>query len=220
MMTTGKVGSTRLMSFWISMPDLPGSIRSNRTASYKLSSIFLSPSSPVPALSDEMPSEVSSNSMLSRISSSSSIMRTTPFRLDIYRFPCQRQFQSESRSHAGLALHRDIPAVFLNNSVADGQAKSRSFTCRFRREERVVNLFYVFAADPGSGVLNQDFDFRIHGVGQYPQLAAFRHRVTGVHEQIQEYLLELAGVAGCNRAFGPKLALDADAGTLELMVEQ
>src|SRR5262245_17180733 len=189
MITTGKVGSIFLIAFWTSMPDFPGNMRSSRTTSYQFSSIFLRPASPSTAVSAFNPSEVSSISMLSRISSSSSMMRTTPFRLDIHGFPNQWQFKSERRSEARLAVDRNRPAVFLDDPITDRQAQARAFSRRLCCKERVINLLDVFRTDAHSCVLDDDFNFRTHRFGHDPQLSTFRHRVPRVNKQVQKDLL-------------------------------
>src|ERR1051326_4260640 len=152
------------------MPDLPGSIKSRRTRSYWLSSIFRSPSSPVAAVSADMPSEERSSSILSLISSSSSIMRTEPLRLDIHGFPEGRQFQLERAPVSELALDRYIPPVLLHDAITHRESQTRSLTESFRCEERVINFVNVFAADTGSRVLNRYLDFRINSLGANAQL--------------------------------------------------
>src|SRR5438105_2160705 len=96
------------------------------------------------------PSEVSNISMLSLISSSSSMTRTTPLRLDIHWFPYQRQLQPEGRSDTGLALHRDVASMLLDNSITDGQSQPRALAGSLRRKEGIVDLLDVFAADTGA----------------------------------------------------------------------
>src|SRR5262245_8995015 len=220
MITTGNVGSMRLMSFWTSMPDLPGSMRSRRTASYKFSSIFLRPSSPVAAESVINPSKDSNSSMLSRISSSSSMIRTSPFRLDIHGFPNQRQFQPEGRSDALPAFHRNSPTVLLHDSITDRQAQPCTFTGSLCRKKWIIDLLYVFRADSCAGILHENFDLRIHRFRQNAKLAAFGHCIARIDDQIQEYLLQFPGVAESDGAFCSKLLFDADTAALQLMVKQ
>src|SRR5215510_9680512 len=220
MITTGNVGSMRLISFWTSMPDLPGSMRSRRTASYRFSSIFLRPSSPVAAVSVVNPSDVSNISMLSQISSSSSMIKTIPFRLDIHGFPNQRQFQPEGRSDPLLAFHRNSPTVLLDDSVADRQAEPRSLPGSLRRKKWIIDLLDIFWADSCAGILHENFDLRIHGVRQDAQLATLGHCISGDHDQIQEYLLQSAGVAESYGTLCAKLLFDTDTAALKLMLQQ
>src|SRR5262249_50517585 len=220
MMTTGKVGSIRWMSLRTSIPDFPGSIRSRSTTSNQFSSTFLRPSSPDPAVSVVKPSEFSSSSMLSRISSSSSMMRTTPFRLDIHWFPYHRKFQPEGCSNPGLTFDRNTAAMLLYDSITDRKPQTRSLAGGFGCEERVVNFLDVLAADSNASVLHQNLEFGVQGIRQNPQLASFRHRVSCVDEQVQEHLLQFTGITECDRALRAELALNADTRGLELMLEK
>ena len=55
------------------------------------------------------------------------MMRTEPFRLDIYGFPNQRQFKLERRSEPEIAFDGNVAAVLLHDSVADRKAQACSF---------------------------------------------------------------------------------------------
>ena len=86
--------------------------------------------------------------------------------------------------------------MLLNNSVADRKAQSRAAPTRaLGREERVVNPLDVIPADALAGIGN----FHRYTGGSCERLdgepSAGWHRVLGVQDQIQEYLLELVLVA-------------------------
>src|SRR5262245_32442851 len=130
--------------------------------------------------------------MLSRISSSSSMMRTTPFRLDIHGLPNQRQFQSKGRAGARLALDGNSSAMLLHDSIADRQAKSCALPRRLRRKKWIVDFLDVFGIDSRARILHEDLNLGIHRVRHDAQLATFGHCISRVHQQIQKDLLELA----------------------------
>src|SRR4030095_11537218 len=97
--------------------------------------------------------------MLSRISSSSSMMRTTPFRLDIHWFPYHWKFQPEGCSNPRLTLDRNTAAMLLYDSVTDRKPQTRSLAGGLGCEERVVDSLDVLTADPSASVLHQNLDF-------------------------------------------------------------
>src|SRR6476660_10010649 len=105
--------------------------------------------------------------------------------------------------------------MLLNNSVGHRKAQARATRLALTRdvlggEGRVVELVDVFRFDSGSAVV----DIHLHGVtvhsGDAQSAALGRHSVLGVKEQVQKYLLQLAGVAVDERQPGMELGLDLD----------
>ena len=115
-------------------------------------------------------------------------------------------------------------AHLLHVSVDGRQAEARALAERLRREERVedpLNTSRCVHADARVSDLEhsigtrRDFPARVGLVeplaaGPDRQLAALRHRVAGVHGQVQDDLLELAAVAEyrLRRARGVRHNLD------------
>ena len=84
----------------------------------------------------------------------------------------------------------------FDNGMADGKANSH--TTLFGREHRIENMIVVGWVDPRAGILdghaNKVWLDDAGSDAQYSQL--FRvHRLNGVHDQVQNDLLQLNSVA-------------------------
>src|SRR5262249_12437374 len=112
--------------------------------------------------------------------------------------PDHGEFHDERRPAARRAVNPDFPRVFLNDSVGDGKSQARpAASARFRLalsgEEGVINTMDVFLRDATSGICDLDLDVMAIQCAD-GQSAAARHGILGVKEQVQEDLLQLAGV--------------------------
>jgi hypothetical protein len=97
------------------------------------------------------------------------------------------------------ALDVDFAGVLLNDAVAHGKAEAGAaalagFGRGFGSKEWIVNALEVLGGDAGAGVGDDGFDVAV-GHGGDAQFASLRHGVLGVEQQIEEDLLQLAGIA-------------------------
>src|SRR5690606_14226353 len=88
--------------------------------------------------------------------------------------------------------------MLLDNTVGDGKAEAGAAPLRLRREERIVDTGQVFGGNTDACV--GDLDKRLVTAGRCrdSQPATTRHRIAGMHEEVEEHLLEL-GLAATNR---------------------
>src|SRR5579862_4063139 len=103
-----------------------------------------------------------------------------------------------SRTRYGL----DRAPVFLNDPVRHRKTEPGAFPGRFGGEERIVNAAQMFGRDamPGIAHLNSHAAFAVvrGHLEHAPRsllLAAELHGVPCIHEEIQKYLLQFAGIA-------------------------
>ncbi len=68
--------------------------------------------------------------------------------------PNQRQQDMKGRALGEFAFHFDLPGMFLDNSVHDGQAESRAVI--LGRKEGIEDVRDVFAANAFAVVANRD----------------------------------------------------------------
>src|SRR5580698_8978068 len=113
----------------------------------------------------------------------------------IYRGPCggpgNRQFQTEACAAIRTVDDFDRTAMFLNNTVGDGEAETGAFLGALGGEERIVNAPQIFRGDAVAGIGHIHFHHAVILPGADFERAAVRHGVARVQEQVQEYLLEL-----------------------------
>src|SRR5215831_10004116 len=110
--------------------------------------------------------------------------------------------------------------MFLHDAVADRQSQTGALTRSLCSEKWIVDFLDVVSADSCAAIRYLDFDLRIDRFCTDPQLAAFRHRIACIQEQIQEHLLQLSGIPDSNGAFREKLSINMNPGRLELMLQQ
>src|SRR5215472_1013578 len=211
-MITARRGSRLRISARISSPLRSGSAKSSRTRSKGWSANRASPSSPVSAASTEKPSNSSKVSSDSRIAASSSMIRTEPpvvgaadcrvrtAASDIYGLPNEGEFKVESGALPGEALHPDLSSVFLDDPVGHREtqtgASRLAFTRRtLRSEEGIIDLVDVLGSDAGAGIADADLYSGPVGGIDAQRAAAAGHGIFGIHEKVQEHLLQFAGVA-------------------------
>src|SRR6202035_3674836 len=94
--------------------------------------------------------------------------------------------------------HPDVTAMGLDDRLANGQ----SYSCsgRFRRKDRLQNALLVLRIYSRSGIFDgdQDTGVLLNEIRFDPQqadpVANGSHRFDGIHEQIQENLLQLRSI--------------------------
>src|SRR6478736_10361959 len=156
--------------------------------------------------------------------SKSFILRGNTAASDIDGLPGQRKIQMKRRSLAGATLHANLARVFLDDSVRNRQAQPGTsllacLRCSFRGEERIVDPRNVFGRNATSSISDADADARAVRRG-HPDRPTRRHRILRVQEQIQKDLLQAPGVSLDGRKVIGKFALNRDARSAELMIEQ
>src|SRR5437762_5482805 len=119
---------------------------------------------------------------------------------DMHSLSCSHhgKFQMEGCAFARPALHTNLPGMFLNDAVSDRESEARAALRsraigRFCGEKGIVNALDVFLRNAAAGIGNHDVHAAAVG-SAHGEGSALRHGVFGVEEQIQEYLLQLAGV--------------------------
>src|ERR1700689_2429843 len=146
-------------------------------------------------------------------------------------FPQQWKLKEKRRPKSHLTLDVDFARVLLNDAVSDGEAEAGAAGLAVAArglggEERIVDAAQVLGSDAGAAVGNGDADVAVDlsGDAQGPAFAGFRggsgHGVFSVQEEIEEDLLQLAGIAHDARKVGHETGFDGDLRGLELMLEQ
>src|SRR5258708_20133497 len=102
------------------------------------------------------------------------------------------------RAAAGIIRGPDSPPVGVNDSAADGKAKSHSLL--FRREETLEDLLHFFLRNAATAVGN-GYPHRAVLTLRSDEQSALRrivisHRFAAIHRQVKQYLLKLHPVAG------------------------
>src|SRR6516162_900837 len=100
--------------------------------------------------------------------------------------------EPKDRSAGGIGLHRDLPAVRLDNGAADRQADTHSLA--LVGDKGLEELRHQFRRDPGSGIGHADGDhIVVGGCGGDDELASLRrlHGLDRISQQIEQHLLNL-----------------------------
>ena len=149
---------------------------------------------------------------------------------DGHRLLGRRQKDAERRAFPRLADHVDVPLVLLDDAVDDGQAQAGALAEFLGGEERLEDARLHFAAHAAASVghgqqhvaAGLDVGRQVVGVrvqddvaGLDGELAAARHGVAGVDRQIDEHLVDLAGVGLDAREVRPR-----HDGQFDVLVEQ
>src|SRR5579864_7523829 len=116
------------------------------------------------------------------------------------RLARQRQRDLEARAAARLVRGDDPAAMLVDDLVADREPKADA-AAGLRREERLEDVVEVIGGDPGARVVYCHGDRG--GAGERCRdrdRATPLHRLRGVEEEIEEYLLHLARIAENDRA--------------------
>jgi hypothetical protein len=94
----------------------------------------------------------------------------------------------------------NFAVMIADDRLADGKTHPGALSRFFRREERIEDARLVLGRDSPARILNGDFHSLtavvLASAGADPQyLAGFVHCVECVHDEIQDNLLDLIGVA-------------------------
>src|SRR5687768_17509810 len=121
---------------------------------------------------------------------------------------------AERGADANDALGRQGTAVRLHDSVADAEAESRSGAFGLGREKGLEDALLYVRGHAGASVPDLDDDpasFVTCGDAELANGSA-RHRVLGVHDEIQEHLLKLPVITAHRRERRIESGLEHDAG--------
>jgi hypothetical protein len=114
-----------------------------------------------------------------------------------------------------IALNPNESAASTNNAVYDGQAESRTFAFRFRREEWIEDSGHLFRGYSLPRVFNHNFNEFVDRASAYLAPVAFTdwyglsldhefasvwHGVASIHGEIEKHLAEYHVVAMIHRA--------------------
>src|SRR5436190_348329 len=138
----------------------------------------------------------------------------------IHRFSSQGELETELRARAKFALHLNSTTVFLNDAVADRETQASALAAGFRGEERIVNALQMLVRNALSCVGDLNAHHVIFAGGCHRQRTAAFHRVARVEHEIQEDLLEFAGVPLDASEIGCEMHIDAHPGFFQLMADQ
>src|ERR1041385_1108470 len=123
------------------------------------------------------------------------------------------KFQVERGPRPGLRTHADLACVFLNDAVRYGEAQARATRLPLARDilggkEGIVNLVDVFRRNARAAVTDVYLHAVTIGRADVQRTSIGRHGVFGVEEQVQEHLLQFAGVAMNERQSGIEFSLN------------
>src|SRR6186713_3235438 len=128
-----------------------------------------------------------------------------------------RQFELKDRAPARGRRYPDSTAVALNDRAAD--RKSHSHAAGLGGEQPFEDPATVGLADAYSAVLDRQMDHPGHGLtgsnAQHPMLYR-AHRVHGIHDKVENDLLELDRIADDGRKRPVELRFDAHALGLQI----
>src|ERR1700690_1336690 len=118
----------------------------------------------------------------------------------------------------------NLACVLLNNPVGNGKSKTCATPLAWSGhglcgEERIVDAFQMFGCDARTGVRDGCFHMTICQSG-HAKASAARHRLLGIQQEIEEYLLQFAGVAMNGRQVFCKISVNEDLRGFELMFEK
>ena len=148
-------------------------------------------------------------------------------------------FRSPPRAQDGVGADKtNQPSAFLPRSptrtchdaarspFTKGKSKTRStFPLPsgplFGGIKRIGNFGKLFGRDPGPEIADHQLDRRPGRIGTdfQKEPSAFGHRLPGIDQQIDQYLLDLIGV-GRNFGYGKKILLDADPVLVHFTIEK
>ena len=135
------------------------------------------------------------------------------------------QVDLERGAVAELAVHPDRAAALRDDAVHGGQPQAGAAAGLLRGEERLEEALLRGGVHAGTGIGDRHHDVRSrggagvlghvvvveHGVrGLDRQLAAVRHRVAGVHREVENHLLDLAWVGADPADRGGELHRELD----------
>jgi hypothetical protein len=102
------------------------------------------------------------------------------------------QRQCKLQPVAVFTFYRDVAAMAFDDAVADRKAKARAFTGGFGREKGVENPWQVLSSIP-CPVSDTSTEIRLPAFSPVVNFngAVAGHRMDGVHQQVDEHLLDL-----------------------------
>src|SRR5262249_19572292 len=106
------------------------------------------------------------------------------------------QPHAEEATAPGCAVDHDGAAVVADDTIADGKAQSHPLAYGFRGKEGFEDMRHMFGRDAAAIIFDLNLDaFSRYGTGAQRQRAPENARLHSVHEQIEEDLVDFAGVA-------------------------
>src|SRR5262249_14050283 len=118
---------------------------------------------------------------------------TTP---SLLAWRLEGQPHAEEAAAPGRAIDRDGAAVVADNTIAHGKTQSHPLAYGFRGKERLEDMRHMFGLDTAAIIFNLNLDaFSQYGTGAQRHRTPEGARLHGVHEQIEEDLVDFAGVA-------------------------
>src|SRR5215213_3613219 len=120
-----------------------------------------------------------------------------------------RQVDFENCSHSGLAINPDVPATLFHNTVDSRQSQASSFADVFSCEEGFEDPCLSLLVHAAAGVANRQHHVLAWLYGNVFQrsviiksdvccfnrdFAAARHGITGVYDQVYNYLFDLTRI--------------------------
>src|SRR3972149_4361174 len=109
--------------------------------------------------------------------------------------PGEREPYPERSSGARFAVKVYRPAVLLNDAVADGQSQADRLSS-LGGKERIKDAGADLLRDPVTLVLHQELHLvsLFRTIGSQNDRPAIRHRLLGIHDQVDQDLLDLGRV--------------------------
>lgn len=121
------------------------------------------------------------------------------------------------------ALHYYVAPMFADDPMADGKTEARTFSNRLRRKERFKEAGYILFryARPRIAELNLYVSLVINGrfAGPDGDRPFVIHSVSGIDEQVQEYLFDLGSVGSNNGYVFVELQFDMHIMELGLIMD-
>src|SRR5215510_13970728 len=106
------------------------------------------------------------------------------------------QPHAEEAAAPGRAIDRDGAAVVADNTIAHGKTQSHPLAYGFRGKEGLEDMRHMFGLDTAAIIFDLNLDaFSRYGTGAQRQRAPESARLHGIHEQIEEDLVDFARVA-------------------------
>src|ERR1035438_10422605 len=143
------------------------------------------------------------------------------------RIPQKRKLEMKRCAGVDSTLDMNLSSMFLDDAVRDGQAKPGAAAVTrlwrgFGGEKGIVDALEVLGCDAGARVVYHCGDAVFLPIGErgHAQAASALHGFFCVQQQVEKYLLQLAGIAVDRRQFMGQIKIDDDLSGLELVFEQ
>ncbi len=130
----------------------------------------------------------------------------------------------EGRTAANFTFNNNLARVLLDDAVRDGQAQPGTAPLAFLRstlgsEKWIINTLHIFRRNSHAAICNRDGYVSI-ALGPDQQTSSSRHRIACIQEEIQEDLLQFAGIPHDGRQNGIERQIDFNLRSFELVLEQ